>query len=57
MLAEALGITTPIGCFNGGVIATTDLSVITEHLLSPAVARRTVAMLDARELQVWVFSV
>ena len=56
MLLEPLGITTPIGSFNGGVIATTDLSVITEHLLSPAVARRAVDMLDAHEVQVWVFS-
>ena len=35
MLLEPLGITTPVGGFNGGVIATPDLSVITEHLLSP----------------------
>ena len=56
MLLEPLGITTPIGGFNGGVIAATDLSVITEHLLSPAVARRAVDMLDAHEVQVWVFS-
>jgi Cof subfamily protein (haloacid dehalogenase superfamily) len=56
MLVESLGITTPIGSFNGGVIAATDLSVITEHLLSPAVARRTVDMLNARAVQVWIFS-
>ena len=34
MLLDPLGITTPVGGFNGGVIATPDLSVITEHLLS-----------------------
>jgi len=56
LLLEPLQITTPIGGFNGGVIATTDLSIITEHLLSPAVARRTVDMLDIHGVQVWVFS-
>ena len=56
MLLEPLGITTPVGGFNGGVIATPDLSVITEHLLSPEIARRAVDMLDAQQVQVWVFS-
>lgn len=56
MLLEPLGITTPVGGFNGGVIATPDLSVITEHLLSPEIARRAVDMLDAKQVQVWVFS-
>jgi Cof subfamily protein (haloacid dehalogenase superfamily) len=56
MLLEPLGITTPVGSFNGGVIAAPDLSVITEHLLPPDVARRAVAMLDARGTQCWTFS-
>ena len=56
LLLGPLGITTPIGSFNGGVIAATDLSIITEHLLSPAVARRAVDMLNAHGVQVWVFS-
>jgi Cof subfamily protein (haloacid dehalogenase superfamily) len=55
-LLGPLGITTPIASFNGGMVAAPDLSVITEHLLSPAVARRAVHMLDAQGLQVWVFS-
>ena len=56
MLIERLGITTPVGGFNGGVIATPDLAVVTEHLLSSQVARRAVDTLDARGVQVWVFS-
>jgi hypothetical protein len=56
MLIEPLGITTPVGGFNGGVIATPDLAVVTEHLLSSQVARRAVDTLDARGAQVWVFS-
>ena len=56
MLLEPLGITTPVGGFNGGVMATPDLAVIAEHLLSPEVARRAVDMLDARGVEVWIFS-
>jgi Cof subfamily protein (haloacid dehalogenase superfamily) len=56
MLLDPLGITTPVSGFNGGVITTPDLSVITEHLLSPDAARRAVDMLYARPVQVWVFS-
>ena len=55
-LLGPLGITTPIGSFNGGLVAATDLSVISEHLLSSAVARHAVDMLNARRVQVWVFS-
>jgi Cof subfamily protein (haloacid dehalogenase superfamily) len=56
MLLDPLGITTPVSGFNGGVITTPDLSVITEHLLSPEIAHRTIEMLDARRVQPWVFS-
>src|ERR1700722_14240712 len=56
MLIERLGITAPVGGFNGGVIATPDLAVVSEHLLLAQVARRAVDTLDARGVQVWVFS-
>jgi Cof subfamily protein (haloacid dehalogenase superfamily) len=56
MLLEPLGITTPVGGFNGGVIATPDFTVVTEHLLSAQVARRAVDTLSAGGIQVWVFS-
>ena len=55
-LIEPLGITTPIGCFNGGVIAAADLSVISEHLLSPDIARRSLELLDAEGARPWVFA-
>ena len=38
-LVEPLGITTPLGGFNGGVIATPDLTVVSQHLLLPQIAR------------------
>ena len=55
MLLEPLGITAPVGAFNGGIIAASDLAVITEHLLPPEIARRAVGMLDALGVEVWVF--
>jgi len=56
MLLEPLSITTPVCGFNGGVIASSDLSVISEHSLPPAVARRAVDLLQTHDVQVWVFS-
>jgi Cof subfamily protein (haloacid dehalogenase superfamily) len=56
MLLEPLGITTPVSGFNGGVVASPNLAIITEHLLSHEIARRAIDMLDAYEVQVWVFS-
>ena len=50
MLTAALGVTTPIGCFNGGVIAAADGSVVSAHMLSPSVARRAVDTLDVHGL-------
>jgi Cof subfamily protein (haloacid dehalogenase superfamily) len=55
-LIASLDIDAPIAGFNGGVLATADLAIISAHLLSPTVARRTVEMLDARRLDAWVFS-
>jgi Cof subfamily protein (haloacid dehalogenase superfamily) len=56
MFMTALGISAPIAAFNGGVFATPSLAVISAHLLPPAAARRAVDLLDARRVDVWVFS-
>src|ERR1700728_777726 len=56
MLIERLGIETPVGGFNGGVIATPDLAMVTEHLLPSQVARRAVDILNGRGVEVWIFS-
>jgi len=56
MLLKPLGITTPVGCFNGGVLATPELTIIAEHLLPAEVARSAVEMLEARGAQAWIFS-
>jgi Cof subfamily protein (haloacid dehalogenase superfamily) len=55
-LIAPLKLTNPLVGFNGGVIAHPDLSVITEHLIAPDVARRAVDLIKARGADVWVFS-
>jgi len=56
MLIEALEITAPVGGFNGGIIATPDLSTISEHLVPSQAARRAADMLAASGAQSWVFA-
>lgn len=56
VLLASLGITAPIGSFNGGVLANPDLSVISEHLLTSQVARRVIEFLDGDGVQPWVFA-
>jgi Cof subfamily protein (haloacid dehalogenase superfamily) len=56
MLLDPLKITTPVATFNGGVIATSSLAVITEHLLPAEVARRAIDLLDAQGVDIWVFA-
>jgi Cof subfamily protein (haloacid dehalogenase superfamily) len=56
MLLDPLEIKTPVGCFNGGVIAKPDLSVITAHVLPSHVARCAVDMLSACGAQSWIFA-
>ncbi|MEP6839408.1 MAG: Cof-type HAD-IIB family hydrolase [Bradyrhizobium sp.] len=55
MLLEPLGITTPIGAFNGGVIATSSLVTISEHLLPRDVAQHAVDMRAAQGAAPWLF--
>ena len=56
MLVEPLGNYYASGGLNGGVIATPDLTVVSQHLLLPQIARHAVDRLRARGTQVWVFS-
>jgi Cof subfamily protein (haloacid dehalogenase superfamily) len=56
MLLGQLQITTPVIGFNGGVLTDPDMTIITEHLLTPEIARRAVDLLDTHRAQVWVFS-
>jgi Cof subfamily protein (haloacid dehalogenase superfamily) len=56
MLLGPLQITTPVIGFNGGVLTNPDMTTITEHLLTPEIARRAIDLLETHGAQVWVFS-
>lgn len=55
-LIATLSITAPVAGFNGGVIASPDLSVLTSHPLSPDTARRSVEMLGDQGVEIWIFA-
>ena len=55
MLIDALGITTPIAGFNGGLLTTPGLSPLTQHLMSPAAARQAVEIIEAHGARGWLF--
>jgi Cof subfamily protein (haloacid dehalogenase superfamily) len=55
-IISRLNVTMPVAGFNGGVIASPDLSVITSHLIAADVARQVVATIEASGANAWVFS-
>src|SRR6476620_4132086 len=55
-LIEPLEITLPIGAFNGSSIVDARLKPIEQHLIAPAVAQRSLDVLDAFGVDIWLFS-
>lgn len=55
-IIETLDMSSPVAGFNGGALIGPDLAPIAEHVLPPATAGDAVARLDARGVEVWVFS-
>jgi Cof subfamily protein (haloacid dehalogenase superfamily) len=55
-LIEPLAITLPIGAFNGSSIVDDKLSPIEQHLIPPAVAQRSLDVLNAFGVDIWLFS-
>jgi Cof subfamily protein (haloacid dehalogenase superfamily) len=55
-LIEPLGITLPIGPFNGSSIVDIKLKAIEQHLIPAAVARRSIEVLDEFGSDVWLFT-
>jgi Cof subfamily protein (haloacid dehalogenase superfamily) len=53
---EPLGLTTPIGGFNGGLITRPDMTPLKGHTLAPETARQAHDILIDRKLGIWVFS-
>ena len=55
-LVATLDVTEPVAGFNGGVVVGPDFVPVASYILSPETARLAVAMLSARQAQIWVFS-
>ena len=55
-LIEPLEITLPVGAFNGSSIVDARLKPIEQHLIAPAVAQRSLDVLDAFGVDIWLFS-
>jgi Cof subfamily protein (haloacid dehalogenase superfamily) len=54
-LIEPLGITLPVGPFNGSSIVDPQLRPIEQHLISAAAAQRSIEVLDQFGIDVWLF--
>jgi Cof subfamily protein (haloacid dehalogenase superfamily) len=56
MLVEPLALKLPMGAFNGAAIVNPDLSVVEEHMISQAAARRAVQVLVSFGVDIWMFA-
>lgn len=56
MLVEPLGLTLPMGGFNGGVITLPDLTVVEQTLIPRQAAERALALLAERQVDAWLFA-
>ncbi len=57
MLVGPLALKLPMGAFNGGCIVGPALDVVEEHVIPGAAAERVVDTLEARGVDVWLFTV
>ena len=55
-LIEPLALTLPIGSFNGSSIVDAALKPIEQHLIAPAVAQRSIDVLNEFGVDIWLFS-
>jgi Cof subfamily protein (haloacid dehalogenase superfamily) len=55
-LIEPLGITLPVGPFNGSSIVDPQLRPIEQHVISAAAAQRSIEVLDQFGIDVWLFT-
>jgi Cof subfamily protein (haloacid dehalogenase superfamily) len=55
-LIEPLSITLPVGAFNGSSIVDAGLKPIEQHLIRPSVAQRSLDVLDAFGVDIWLFT-
>src|SRR3954451_9023470 len=55
-LIAPLGLTLPIGAFNGSSIVNAQSKPIEQHLIAPAVAQRSIDVLNEFGVDIWLFS-
>ena len=55
-LVAPLGITLPIGAFNGSSIVDTQLKPVAQHLIPSAVAKRCIDLLTDHGVDIWLFT-
>jgi Cof subfamily protein (haloacid dehalogenase superfamily) len=56
MLVERLKLQLPLGAFNGACLVQPDLSIMSQHCLSPSAAARAMEMLQSFRVGIWLFS-
>ena len=56
MLIDPLSLRTPIAGFNGGIFVKPDMTIMTEHVLAPDVARRALEIILRHGMDAWVYS-
>jgi Cof subfamily protein (haloacid dehalogenase superfamily) len=56
MVVERLGITLPLGAFNGACLVEPDLSSISRRCISPEAAARSIDILQSFAVGIWLFS-
>ena len=55
-LIEPLGVTLPLGPFNGSSIVDPELKVLEQHLIAAAAARRSIEVLEKSGVDIWLFT-
>jgi len=55
-LIDPLGITLPIGPFNGSSMVDGELNPITQHLIGAAAAKKSIEVLEKYGVDVWIFT-
>jgi Cof subfamily protein (haloacid dehalogenase superfamily) len=55
-LVEPLGITLPVGPFNGSSIVDTSMNAIEQHLIPASAAKRSLELLDQYRVDIWLFT-
>ena len=55
-IAEKLGLTAPIGAFNGGTVVKPDGTIVSAVRLAPDIAQRTLDLIDRPGIIIWLFA-